>query len=65
MAIEKLNVVTVRMTPVLHRQIRNAAEASGLGFADWIRAVLARAANEGAFTPKKGGRGDERSNARR
>lgn len=50
---EKSVLVGVRMTPALERAIKSAANSSGLGRLDWIRAVLARAANEGAFGPPK------------
>ena len=51
---EKLVVVSLRMTPTLKKMVDRAARKSGLGFMDWVRAVLARAANEGAFAPRKG-----------
>ena len=54
MAEDKLVVVSLRMTPTLKRIVDRTARKSGLGWNDWIRAVLARAANEGAFTPRKG-----------
>lgn len=65
MSIEKLSVVTIRMTPALRDHIRRAADTSGLGFTDWIRAVLARAANEGAYAPKEGGTRHVRTKGRR
>ena len=51
---EKLVVVSLRMTPTLKKMVDRVARKSGLGFMDWVRAVLARAANEGAFAPRKG-----------
>ena len=42
-----------RLTPVLRDAAQSAADRSGLSIADWIRAVVARAANEGAFAPKE------------
>ncbi len=56
MVIEKQVVLSVRMTPSLKQAVDEAASRSGLTVLDWIRAVLARAANEGAFAPRKGGR---------
>ena len=56
MARQKAVVVSLRMTPELKRAVDQAARRSGLGLMDWIRAVLARAAHEGAFGPPKGGR---------
>jgi hypothetical protein len=50
---EKAVVVSVRMTPELKRMVDEAATRSGLGLMDWLRAVLARAANEGAFAPPR------------
>ena len=55
MAEDKLVVVSLRMTPTLKRIVDRTARKSGLGLNDWMRAVLARAANEGAFAPRKGG----------
>jgi hypothetical protein len=51
-------VVSVRLTPELKAAVDAAAERSGLGLMDWVRGVLARAANEGAFAPRKPRRGD-------
>ena len=48
---EKVLVVSLRMTPRLKRMVDRATRKSGLGLMDWTRAVLARAANEGAFAP--------------
>ena len=47
--------IIVRSTPKLKRFCEKAAAKTGLTLSDWARAVLARAANEGAFTPRKGG----------
>ena len=47
--------INVRVTKGLRRACNKAAKASHLTLPDWTRAVLARAANEGAFAPKKGG----------
>jgi hypothetical protein len=44
------------MTTDLNDMLNAAAKNSGLNTADWVRAVLARAANEGAFAPRKGDR---------
>ena len=52
---EKTVVVSLRMTPKLKKMVDQAARRSGLGLNDWLRAVLARAANEGAYAPRKGG----------
>ena len=48
---EKVLVVSLRITPKLKMMVDRAARKSGLGQMDWMRAVLARAANEGAFAP--------------
>lgn len=45
-----------RITPQLREFIEAAAGRSGLTVPDWLRAVVARAANEGAFAPRKGER---------
>ena len=50
---EKAVVVSLRMTPELKKMVDEAATRSGLGLMDWLRAVLARAANEGAFAPPR------------
>jgi hypothetical protein len=55
MVVEKGVILTVRITSDLKGMIDAAAKKSGLTSADWTRAVLARAANEGAFAPRKGG----------
>ena len=48
--------IIVRSTPKLKRLCERAAAKTGLTTADWCRAVLARAANEGAFAPQVGGK---------
>ena len=50
--------IIIRSTPKLKRLCERAAARTGLTMADWCRAVLARAANEGAFAPQqpKGGK---------
>lgn len=54
---EKQVVISLRLNTKLKASMDVAAEASGLGFTDWTRAVLALAANQGAFMPRvKGGR---------
>ncbi len=50
---EKAVVVSLRMTPDLKKMVDEAATRSGLGLMDWLRAVVARAANEGAFAPRR------------
>lgn len=58
-------MLRVRMTTDLNDMVNAAAKKSGLNTADWVRAVLARAANEGAFAPRKGDRhGTKRKTAR-
>ena len=47
--------LNVRVTPALKKACEVAAKRAHLTLPDWIRAVLARAANEGAFAPRKGG----------
>ena len=60
--IQKEETIAFRLTSTLKKSCETAARRSGLTTSDWIRAVLARAANEGAFAPparkkakKKGG----------
>ena len=48
--------IIIRSTPKLKRLCERAAAKTGLTMSDWTRAVLARAANEGAFAPRKGGK---------
>ncbi len=55
-----------RLTPVLRDAAQAAADRSGLSLADWIRAVVARAAHEGAFAPRKEtGNGPSNKSARK
>jgi hypothetical protein len=42
-----------RWSSTLREQCEEVADRAGLTLSDWIRAVLARAANEGAFAPRK------------
>ena len=58
--IEKTTFLSVRATVGLRKACEVAAKRSHLTLPDWVRAVLARAANEGAFAPRKGGRKDGR-----
>jgi len=64
MIIKKQEVVlSVRLTAALRNTVNEAAARTGLTTMDWIRAVLARAANEGAFAPRqKGGSRASRKN---
>ena len=57
MGIQKEERLTFRLTSTLKRDFEGAARRAGLTLSDWIRAVLARAANEGAFAPRKRRRG--------
>jgi hypothetical protein len=54
MVVEKDVVLSLRLTAKLCTLVDAVAEETGLTRLDWIRAVLARAANEGAFAPRKG-----------
>ncbi len=54
MTVQKVVVLSVRLTARLKESVDKTADESGLTTLDWIRAVLARAANEGAFAPRKG-----------
>lgn len=65
MVAEKDVIVQFRASSTLKDSIEAAAEKSGLASAEWMRAVLARAANEGAFTPRKGERHGKRKSARK
>lgn len=56
MVLEKDVLLAVRVSSTLKEAVDAVAEKSGLTSAEWIRAVLARAANEGAFAPRKGDR---------
>ena len=51
--VQKEDTLSVRLTSTLRTSCVAAAAEAGLTLADWIRAVLARAANEGAFGPRK------------
>ncbi len=53
---EKIAYINVRVTAPLKKACEIAAKRSHLTLPDWVRAVLARAANEGAFAPRKGAR---------
>ncbi len=55
MVVEKGFVLSVRVTDELKDRIDRAAKRAALTMPDWTRAVLARAVNEGAFAPRKGG----------
>ena len=57
---QKTTHIVLRVTPRLKLFCEAAAARSGLTLSDWARAVLARAANEGAFAPRKGGKRDGR-----
>jgi hypothetical protein len=54
--IEDSRVTPLRVTSRLKTFVDRAAEKSGAKTQSWTRAVLARAANEGAFAPRKGDR---------
>ena len=56
MSTQKTTHIIIRTTPKLKKFCEKAASKSGLTLSDWTRAVLARAANEGAFAPRKGGK---------
>ena len=59
---DKSVVMSLRITPTLKAMVDAAAKRSGLGLNDWLRAVMALAANQGAFAPK--GRGTRRGRER-
>ena len=46
----------IRVAPKLKRTLERAAKRTGLSTSEWVRFVLLRAANEGAFAPQKGGK---------
>jgi antitoxin component of RelBE/YafQ-DinJ toxin-antitoxin module len=46
-------ILAFRITLKLKQTCGKAADRSGLTLSDWCRAVLARAAHEGAFGPPK------------
>ncbi len=50
--ITKSDGLQIRITPQQRRAVETAAKRSGMTLSDWIRAVLTRAANEGAFAPR-------------
>jgi hypothetical protein len=52
--VDKEEMLRVRVTKDLLAMVEGAAKRSGLHLAEWVRAVLARAANEGAFAPRGG-----------
>lgn len=63
MAVEKDMTLRVRITSSLDEAIGDAARRDRLTTPDWVRAVLARAVNKGAFgnwkvatSPKRGDR---------
>lgn len=61
---DKEAMLRVRVTSDLMGMIEGAAKKSGLHVAEWTRAVLARAANEGAFAPRKGDRHGKKQRSR-
>ena len=52
-ALQKDELLAVRLSSTLKSDCEDAARRAGLAVAEWVRAVLARAANEGAFAPPK------------
>jgi len=54
MVLEKDVLLAIRISSLLKESVDVTAKKSGLTSPEWIRAVLARAANEGAFAPRKG-----------
>ena len=52
---DKSVFINVRVTEALKAACEEAAENAHLTLPDWTRAVLALAANQGAFAPTKGG----------
>ena len=63
---QKVVVLSIRLMPKLKAAIDRIADDGGMTTLDWIRAVLARAANEGAFAPRKGrGNGPWKPTARK
>ena len=59
--IQQTTYINVRLTRELKKACERAAKRSHLTLPDWVRAVLARAANEGAFGPPKERRSDGRN----
>jgi len=53
MPTEKTAVVRVRVTPEMEQLLQAAADRAAMTLSDWMRCVLARAANEGAYAPRK------------
>jgi hypothetical protein len=53
MVVEKGHIMSVRLTDELRERIDRAAEKAALTTADWVRSVLALAANQGAFAPRR------------
>ncbi len=51
-ASQKTKILIVRTTPMLKQACESAAGGAGLSVSEWTRAVLARAAHEGAFGPR-------------
>ena len=54
--IEKTEQLNLRVTKALRRACERAAKDAHMALTDWARAVLVRAANEGAFAPRRGGK---------
>ena len=50
---ERTTNISFRLTPRLRTRAEQMAERSGLSLADWLRAVVALAVNQGAFAPRK------------
>jgi len=51
----------LRVQPKFKAFVEDASDRAGMTLSDWMRAVLARAANEGAFAPRKVGKKRERT----
>jgi antitoxin component of RelBE/YafQ-DinJ toxin-antitoxin module len=51
MPIQKDAVIMLRLTSTLKRRCESVAKRAGMTPSDWIRAVLAAAANTGALAP--------------
>ena len=56
----KTDVLMLRIHPTLKAACGKTADRAGLSLSEWCRAVLARAAHEGAFAPRKGGKHGKR-----
>ncbi len=52
MTVEKSAVFTIRVTPELLARCHATARAAAMTLPDWVRTVLALAANQGAFAPQ-------------